>query len=385
MTGSANSASGNGSAKPRRTRAQRSLIAFNIFIVVACLGSAAGLTWFKREVTSIPRLSIPIERGFEPEVPKGDAKNYLLVGIDNATGLRGDDPVRNGRGTSQLTDTIMILRVDPIYERAAILSLPRDLYVRIPPDTRSYKINHAYAFGGISKLIETIYVNFGIPIHHYAIVDFAGFENLVDLLDGVPMYFPWPAQDTETGLYQFDAPGCITLDGSHALAFARSRHLKVQVNGEWVEDSSGDIGRARRQQEFMRNAMRKAINRGARNPITLSNLISLAQKNVQLDEFVSVQELIDVSQQMKEFDPDELETYTPPAHNAWVGQQAVLILHDAEAHPIFDIFRGIDDDRPVVPSAPQTASGLSAPSNDQTTTSTQSAFIPAPPEGIECG
>lgn len=359
---------------------------------MGCLGSAVGLTWFKSEVQSIPRLSIPIERGFEPEVPKVDAQNYLLVGIDDASGLHPDDPVRNAREASKLTDTIMILRVDPKHERVAVLSLPRDLYVPIPPDTRRYKINSAYAFGGISKLIETIYVNFGIPIHHYAIVDFAGFENLVNILDGVPIYFPWPAQDRETGLFQLDAPGCINLDGSQALAFVRSRHLEVQADGQWVKDESGDIGRARRQQEFMRNAMRKAINRGARNPITMSNLIGLAQQNIQLDEFVSVQELMDVAQQMKEFDPDALETFTPPAHSELIAKQWVLILHDAEAQPIFDIFRGRYSDQPIAPSEPESPTSPTEgimPGNelpeDDTTTSTQPAFIPTPPEGVECG
>ena len=89
----------------------------------------------------------------------------------------------------------MILRIDPESERAALLSLPRDLFVPIPGTGTSRRINIAVEQGGAPLLIRTIGENFGIPINHYVQVDFASFRGLVDAIDGVPIYVPRPARD----------------------------------------------------------------------------------------------------------------------------------------------------------------------------------------------
>src|SRR5205085_386314 len=85
-------------------------------------------------------------------------------------------------------------------------------------------------------------------------------------IGGVPVYLEKQGRDTHSGFVP-TGPGCVTLTGGHALAFARSRYYETLVRpGYWEPDSSSDIGRIRRQQEFMRAALQKAIDRGA-NPI----------------------------------------------------------------------------------------------------------------------
>ena len=96
-------------------------------------------------------------------------------------------------------------------------------------------------------------------------VNFAAFRGLVDAIDGVPIYVPRPARDEETGLDLPDV-GCRMLDPTEALSYVRSRHYEELIGSRWVEDPRSDIGRIARQQDFIRRALTRAIDRGARNP-----------------------------------------------------------------------------------------------------------------------
>lgn len=311
-------------------------------LVVTCLGSAAGLTYVQREVSEIPRLGLG--NVLTETEGSGEPQNILLVGIDDGAGLDADDPTLRGRENGSLnTDTIMILRIDPSSERAAILSLPRDLWVTIAGTSRKQKINSAMSLGGPHRLIETIQQNFGIEINHFAMVDFAGFKDLVSAVDGIPMYFPWPARDRATGFVQ-DEPGCVTLDPDMALNYARSRHFEIwdEERQRYVEDPNHDIGRIERQQRFIRAAMKRAIAKGVRNPFTLNSLITAGQKSVTLDDQLTTQQVVDLGTQFRDFNPDELDLYVAPTEGKMIGGAAAQVLIDSEAQPIFDLFRGVD-------------------------------------------
>lgn len=320
------------------------MIGFNLLVVAACLGSAAGLAYFKKQVEEIPRVAIQggSAGGSSSSSGPKQAKNFLLVGVDDSQDLDPNDPVQIGRGATKNTDTIMILRVDPVLHKAYILSLQRDLWVKAPGGRYpSQRINESLVAGGPQRLIDTINYNFQIPIDHYAEVDLAGFREIVDILDGVPIYFPWPARDQHSGFFQYE-PGCVTLKGDQALAFVRGRYFETRnERGYWEMDPSSDFGRVRRQQEFVRAALRRAISKGARNPVTLNGLINSAKDAVVLDDKISVQELIDLGQEMRDFDPEELDVYQPPVRGKTTAAGgAVLELLEREAQPIFNIFRG---------------------------------------------
>lgn len=332
-------------SRPRRSWPQRLLIGFNSILVVICFTSAAGLAYVYREIGDLPRVSVG--GVLDQASTTGEPQNFLLVGVDDGTGLSSGDPVLVGRTKSANTDTMMILRVDPQSGRAALLSLPRDLWVPIAGGGKG-RLNSAMALGGPEKLIQTIQQNFGIPIHHYAQVDFAGFRSVVSSVDGVPIYFPWQARDTHTGLFQYD-PGCVTLDPDQALAYVRSRYFEINQGKGWVPDPSSDYGRINRQQQFIKAALKRAVAKGVRNPFTLNQLIGVAQKNVTLDDKLTTQDIVDLGAQFRNFDPDTLDVYTPPTTGGWAGAASVLFLNDREAQPIFDIFRGVD--RTYEPSA----------------------------------
>jgi LCP family protein required for cell wall assembly len=334
-------------SRRRRTWLQRLLITVNIIVVLICLTSAAGLAYVFRQTSDLQRYSgLGATLDQASSAGGNQPENFLLVGVDNSEGLDARDPVLIGRSrASLLSDTIMILRTDPITKQASILSLPRDLWVPIADTGGKQRINTALSGGGPERLIKTIQQDFGIPINHYVQVNFFGFRSLVDAVGGVPIYFQWPARDLNTG-FGVDTPGCYTLNGVDALAYARSRHFETKTgNGgkSWVGDPTSDFGRISRQQQFVKLALKRAIAKGVRNPFVLNQLIGVAQGNVTLDDRVTTQDLLDLGSQFRDFDPDSLSVYTPPATNAMVGAASVLMLDTRGAEPIFDLFRNNGD------------------------------------------
>jgi polyisoprenyl-teichoic acid--peptidoglycan teichoic acid transferase len=385
-----------------RTWPQRLLLSLNIFIVFACLLAAGSLAWAYNQASALPR--IDVGSSLQAASAPGEAMNILLVGIDDGMGLAEGDPVLRGRSKSLNTDTIMILRVEPKTQQASLLSLPRDLWVDIAGGGQG-RINTALSLGGPERLIQTINQDFGIPINHYAMVDFQGFEALVKAVNGVPVYFNFPSRDQATGLFQYDT-GCQTLNGEQALAFARSRHFEISRDNmkTWQEDPTSDFGRVTRQQQFIRAALKKAVAQGVRNPFILKDFLDIAKKNVTLDTEFTVQQLVDLGAQFRTFDPEALVSFTPVATGTFKGAASVLELNVAASQPIFDVFRGL---RPipspnVVPdlsglttsttaSSPSSSSGVTA-STFGTTTTTQAVttttlgeFIPRVPDGQTCG
>jgi len=372
---------------------QRSVLGLNIVLALACVVAAGGLGWAYSQASALPR--IDVGASLDATGPAGEPENILLVGIDDGMGLNPGDPVLAGRPSTLNTDTIMILRVDPRNQQAAVVSLPRDLYVSLAGGGKG-RINEALALGGPQRLIETIKQDFNIPINHYAMVDFKGFESLVNSVGGVPIYFQHPSRDQWTGLFQYD-PGCVTLDGTQALAYARSRHFEIsRTTGRWQEDPTSDFGRIARQQHFIKAALRKAVSKGARNPFVLRDLLGFAQKNVTLDSSYSIGDLVSLGTSFSSFDPDSLLTFTPPATGTMVGSMSVLILQEAAAQPIFDIFRGtapIIDPATTTTTATTTpgsggpstsAPSVTTPPTSAVTTTTLSDFVPRPPEGGAC-
>lgn len=338
-----------GGSRLRRTWPQRLLISFNVCCIALALVGAGLVSYAKQTVSQIPRITIA-GPGVQPvdELKPGAPQNFLIVGVDSDEGLAADDPVRDGRddgaqATSGLrSDTIMVVRIDPAEEKARILSFPRDLWVDIPGHDRN-RINTAIQYGtdgGPSLLISTIKANFGIDINHYVQVDFAGFKNVIKQIGGVEVYLSNPVRDGFSGLNQPDA-GCVTLDENQALAYARSRHLQYQEDGKWKTDGTSDIGRISRQQDFTRRVIKRAIEKGARNPATLRRMIESGVKStIALDQLTTPEDLITLGRTFRDYDPDELVSYSLPVVDVTRGGAAVLDLAETGTEPILELFRG---------------------------------------------
>jgi polyisoprenyl-teichoic acid--peptidoglycan teichoic acid transferase len=162
------------------------------------------------------------------KTPSDGSVNLLVVGSDARQGLR-----QGGFGETggQRSDVIIVVHLVPAARHATVLSIPRDLYVPVAGTGGSAKINSAFNRGP-GQRVQTIQQSFGIPIHHYLLVNFDGFREVVDALGGVSMHFPRPVRDSndghnESGL-NIPRTGCQRLGGSQALALARSRYLQYQ-------------------------------------------------------------------------------------------------------------------------------------------------------------
>jgi polyisoprenyl-teichoic acid--peptidoglycan teichoic acid transferase len=326
-----------GTGRRRRTWGQRLGIVLGCLATVGLLASAAGLAYILRKYERLPRVELSgvLDESGETDEPE----NYLIVGIDSAANLPSNDAVRIGRDPTLRSDTIMILRTDPASGRAALLSLPRDLWVRHADGTNA-RINLAIQRGGPELLIRTILDNFAIPIHHYVQVDFASFRGLVEAIDGVPVPIPYPAIDEESGL-DIQEAGCHTLDPVEALAYVRSRHYQQYIDGRWVTDLRSDIGRIDRQQDFIRRALSRAIDRGARNPGTLDQLIDVALEGITVDGDLTADDIYELGTRFRSFDPDSLATYAVEGTPDTVGGAQILrLVEGPETEAVLSIFRG---------------------------------------------
>lgn len=309
-------------------------------LVVGLLATAAGLGYAYGKYRRLARVELGsvLTEGSSSSGPQ----NFLLVGVDSAANLEPDNPARSGRGDvgGLRSDTMMVLRVDPDQEHAALLSLPRDLWVPLAGGGRQ-RINAAIQRGGPEELIDTIEQYFGIPINHYVQVDFAGFRDLVAVIDGVQVYFDHAARDRNSGL-DIPQPGCVMLSPDQALAYVRSRHYQYFDDGRWRTDPTGDLGRISRQQDFIVRALRRSVDKGIRNPVTLDNLVDAALATVTVDDVLTADDIIDLATRFRGFDPNQLDLYSLPVVNDSIGGASVLRLVDTSAQPILDLFRGTE-------------------------------------------
>ena len=203
----------------RRTWSQRFLIAFCALVTLGCFASAGAVVFVDAKFSKLQRISLSgVLAPASTSTDSVGVQNILLVGVDNEAGLASDNPIRNGRDGGTRSDTIMLLRVDPAKEQAALLSFPRDLWLPIGTSSRRDKINAALELGGPDLLIKTLAANFNIGVTHYVQVDFAQFEKLVDTIDGVAMPFDRPVRDEYTGL---------DIEESGSLKSPRNEHVST--------------------------------------------------------------------------------------------------------------------------------------------------------------
>ena len=336
----------------RRTWPQRLVLTFNTLLTVACFGTAITVYYGNekandRKVVSIlgaqggPKLTLPSTTTpidpatgqpsvTEPAIPVDlTAKNFLITGTDNGACIDPDSPYAaafgNRNGLGERADTIMILRLDPKTNAAAVLSFPRDLWVRINGKKTQGRINSAFNRDDPNPLIVTIFDNFGILIDHYVNIDFCAFKEIVDAVGGVRVPFATPVRDKNTNLL-IEAPGCHTFGGEEGLAYVRSRHFRYYdaKTKKWVEDPAADRGRISRQQDFLRRAIQKALDKSAGNPTIAKDLIDAALKYVILDENLTAGKLLDLASAMKNLDTSTMKTYQVEGAGKMVGELSVI-------------------------------------------------------------
>ncbi|MEY2445773.1 MAG: hypothetical protein QOE00_2353 [Ilumatobacteraceae bacterium] len=347
------------------TAGQRMVLVVNCIIVLLCFAGAAGLLIGKsagekgRKVainsgsrgagnavtpTAAPGQTLPVDVATPDTFPVADptAMNFLVTGADNSTDKSCVDLQDKGARTGQRSDTIMVIRLDPATNRSAVLSFPRDLYVKIPGHGSS-RINSAYHRDDPQLLIDTIQAEFGVPIDHFIQIDFCAFERVVSGVGGVSVPLPYPVRDSSTGLNVLDK-GCYRFDGNEALKYVRSRHFEYQDDaGVWHEDPSSDLGRIARQQDFLRRTLTAALKQGVLKPKVISSLYASYSNDLVIDTGMTIDKMIEFVGVVRKVTPSSIRTYQIEATGKNVSGAAVLIWHQDSKNmqAILDIFRGL--------------------------------------------
>lgn len=341
----------------------RYLIALILVVLISNTGIAGGYWLAERKLGKAQREDVNLAESLGP------AKNFLIIGSDSRAFV--DDPLEAemfgtpdpvaGQSTKdviagQRSDAMMIVRIDAKNKRALLVSIPRDTEVKIA-GLGTNRINKAYLTGP-QRLIDTIYENFNVPIHHYVEVDFAGFQRIVNSIGGIRMYVPTPARDRETGL-DIKKAGCQTLVGKQALAWMRSREYTSYVQGKWRTDQTADFGRIARQQALMRALMQQAIRKGIRDPRSANRLADSTLDNLKLDRKLRLRDVLKLAGIFRSADPTAVEMLRLPTTSG----NTLEVLPEAE--PMLARLRG---DQPVSATTTIPSTTTTAPAVPATTT-----------------
>ena len=300
-----------------------------------------------------------------PDKPTS-AMNILLVGSDDRNGLTRDQIRELWVGGTEVaagsrSDTMLLVHISKDRDSAVIISLPRDSLVTIPEHVssldktkmvpaRQNKLNAAFSFGGAPLLIETLEGETGLRIDHYIEINFLGFTNIIDALGGIDVCVKKDIDDSKSNL-QLSA-GLQTLDGIQALKYVRTRAF----------DGQGDIGRMKRQQEFMSAVLQKATSTGTLlNPIKLVSFFNAAIKTVTTDNEFNKNDLLTLGKQLKNLSADRVRTLTVPLSNANARAEGVgsVVIWDSVLAP--DLFNRLLNDQPIIDEIKATPSASASP------------------------
>lgn len=334
--------------------------------VLLFLATAFGLAWIRlqgnvnvEDIDSIigDRPSQSSQPPIDPNA--GNPINLLVMGSDVRAGDFADSNVQGMR-----SDATMLIHIAADRSRIDAVSIPRDLRIDIPACNlrdgtktkpgKNRKFNDAFARGGakgnVSEAaactIKTVESLTGVYIDDYVVVDFQGFQTMVDALGGVPLYFPKDVDDRRADLHI--KKGCRLLDGHDALAAARSRY---------AQGDGSDIGRIDRQQQLVAAIIREALSRNLlTNMPSLYTFLDAATQSLSTGPQIgSLSTMAGLAYSVRNIDPAHITFMTAPFD--WAGGE-IYMGKDAER-----IWTNIIMDRPLTydPSA-ATASASPSPS-----------------------
>ncbi len=248
-----------------------------------------------------------------------------------------------GETAPDLTDTILLASIDPVANEAALLSVPRDLYVQDPSGSSS-KINAVYANAkssakyqgeenedaienaGLRAVKQTVSDVLGVPIHYYVMINFDAFERAIDTVGGITVDVQEPLYDQTVAWLLNGNPlvadeGLQTFDGERALLYARSRKGSAR----------GDFDRTERQREIIVALQQKILSLGTfSNPLKIIELLDTLGDNVRTDlnGLGEVKRLYDIGQQIGPDKITSLGLADPPnilVATDFVANQSVVV------------------------------------------------------------
>ncbi|MEU3936272.1 LCP family protein [Streptomyces sp. NPDC029044] len=343
--GAGASASGRGLVRRRRRRWVR----ITAFGVTALLVAAGGIGWavyakLSGNITPDEAAAAELAR-YDRERPTSlvkDARNILLIGSDSR---EGSDNARYGRDSgTERSDTAILLHLSAGRDNATAVSIPRDLMVNLPgcrrPDgsrsaPRFAMFNQAFQLGGSACTIRTVEKLTDIRVDHHVVVDFHGFKEMVDAVDGVEVCLRQPIDDRAAKLRL--PAGRVTLNGEQALGYVRARKT--------LGDGS-DTERMERQQRFLGALVNKVrSNDVLLNPTKLYPVLDAATSSLTTDpELASLRGLYALVRGLRDIPMEQVQFLTVPRESyAYDANRDQLVEPAAKR-----LFERLRTDTPVV-------------------------------------
>ena len=280
-----------------------------VTLVVLAITTAATVTFAYKSIDRHIDPGETIKHMVKP--PGGDALNILVMGSDSRDGDGNDIDGKTGIG--RRSDTTILVHVSADRQEVYGVSLPRDALVTRPdceaddgevvPGGDLEIFNDAFALGGETCTVSQVESLTGVFIDHYVSVDFNGFKDMVDAVDGVTVCIPEAVDDTEHHI-QFDA-GTQELHGQQALNYVRERS-QLSLNA--------DIGRMKRQQSFIASMINKVVSAETlTKPYRVYQFVEAATKSLVVDpDLASLDKLAKLARQFRETDLDSIQFVTVP-------------------------------------------------------------------------
>ncbi|MGI6105387.1 MAG: LCP family protein [Raoultibacter sp.] len=300
--------------RKKKSRNKTVMIVLAVVLVVVLGGAGAAFAYVN---TISGNLSEGLDSDLQDVLVKTDLANepfyMLLMGTDGSAERAESEEFG---GDAFRSDSIILARIDPVDKKVTLISLHRDLSV----DLGEYgvnKLNSAHFFGGASLTVETVSELAGVPISHYAEINFDGFKGVVDALGGIEVEVPMEIDDPDAGGYL--APGLQTLNGDQALILCRARHA-------YDEMGDGDSFRAANQRLVLSAIAKKIL---SSDVATMATTVSALSEYVTTD--LGVTDIIGLAQAMQGLDTStSMYTAMTPTTSQYIGGVWYEILNTTE-------------------------------------------------------
>ncbi|GEL97649.1 hypothetical protein CTE05_11960 [Cellulomonas terrae] len=322
----------------------------------------------------------------DPDDPNaGQAVNILILGSDQRDGVNAEI---GGEAAGMRSDTTMVLHISADRSRVELVSIPRDSLVDIPSCTMTNgkttrathgMFNSAFATGwdnggdmtsAAACTINTVQLNTGLTIDHFVVVDFAGFQQMVTSIGGVPMCIPTKMESQLAGLSL--QPGFQTLDGPTALAYARAR------KGPGVGDGS-DTNRIGNQQKLIAAMVREVLSRDVlTNPQKLISFLSAATGSLTTDNGMSIGNMTGLAYNLRNISSGNITFMTIPFAPAKSDPNRVEWTSAADA-----VWANMANDVPALGEAPTAPATTAPPAAPDATAAPEVPATPVQPTPVE--
>lgn len=283
------------------------IVFVGLFTVTAAYTFLSGLGPGVADEETLGAMEIP-----EPEP---DSRIHILV-------LGLDDPLGDGATQNPTrSDTMILATFDPLTREGNLVFIPRDTRVHIPERPTMEKINHAHAYGGVGRAIETVKDFLDVPVHYYVRIDFQAFVEIIDVIGGVEMEVErrMTYEDPTQDLYIDIPAGTHQMDGETALKYVRYR------NGS-------DIDRIGRQKQFLERLLAELFS--VANVIRIPALAERISANV--DTNMQPSRMVSLARAASGMSQEDFDMHMIPGTADYIGGVSYWLHDDAATRELVE-------------------------------------------------